>query len=135
MNFDVCVNGCYLYMDDNQAVVCPNQECRESRFKEGTFIPRAQMACVSIGRSLTQMMLDDDTRELFNYKPSFDFNDEQLVDIFSGENYNSMRERKIIGDNDLCIVMYVDGFQNKHKPDSSQTMIHSIIMNLDPSVR
>ena len=122
-------------MYDDQAVVCPNPKCKESRFKEGATIPRAQMACVSVGRSLTQMILDDDTRELFNYKNNFDFNDDQLVDIFSGENYKYLRENRIVGDNDICIVMYVDGFQNKHKPDSSQTMIHSIIMNLDPSVR
>ncbi|KAI9341843.1 hypothetical protein BD770DRAFT_414741 [Pilaira anomala] len=57
-----------------------------------------------------------------------------FTDIFSGENYKHLREEKIVGDKDICIVMYVDGFQNKHKPDSSQTMIHSIIMNLDPSV-
>ena len=68
-------------MYDDQAVICPNPKCNESRFKEGATIPRAQMACVSVGRSLTQMLLDDDTRELFNYKNNFDFNDEQLVDI------------------------------------------------------
>ncbi|KAI9332180.1 hypothetical protein BD770DRAFT_403299 [Pilaira anomala] len=121
-------------MGDDQAVFCPNQECRASRYKTGTTSPRAQMACVSIGKSLTQMLLDDDTRELFKYKNNFDFNNEQLVDIFSGENYKHLRDEKIVGDNDICIVMYVDGFQNKHKPDSSQTMIHSIIMNLDPSI-
>lgn len=122
-------------MDDDTTTVCPNAECNEPRFEEDATTPREQMACVSIGKSLCQMLLDDDTRELFKYKSNFAFNNNQLFDVFSGENFQYLQNNGIISRNDICMVMYVDGFQNKHKPDHNQTMIHSIVMNIDPSVR
>lgn len=122
-------------MNDDQTLVCPNSECNENRYTDNTTVPRAQMSCKSIGMALTQMLLNDETRQLFEYKSNFNYSDTQLTDIFSGKNYQHLRNNNIIGDNDICIVMYVDGFQNKHKPDHSQTMVHSIVMNLDPSVR
>ena len=133
--YDVCVNSCYLFMDDDQAVDCPNPKCKEKRFKDNSKVSRKIMPCVSIGEALTQMLLDDDNRELFDYKPTFNLDDNQLVDIFSGQDFKRLHRKGVIGEKDICLVMYVDGFQNKHKPGHSQTMIHSIIMNLDPSVR
>ncbi|KAI7884997.1 uncharacterized protein EV154DRAFT_574527 [Mucor mucedo] len=83
--YDVCVNSCYLFMDDDQAVDCPNPKCKEKRFKDNSKVSREIMPCVSIGEALTHMLLDDDNRELFDFKHTFNLDDNQLVDIFSGK--------------------------------------------------
>ena len=55
-------------MNDDQTLVCPNSECNENRYTDNTTVPRAQMSCKSIGMALTQMLLNDETRQLFEYK-------------------------------------------------------------------
>ncbi|KAI9330449.1 hypothetical protein BD770DRAFT_403818 [Pilaira anomala] len=98
----------------------PNPVCNENRYTGATTVPRAQMSCISIGMSLTQMLLNDETRQLFEYKNNFDYSDTRLNDIFSGKNYQYLRNNNIIGDNDICDIpgiaclMNHQGHQSKY---------------------
>lgn len=140
----VCKNGCYLFSSDDELAACPNPSCGENRYKEGTEQPEQTMTCVSIGAALAELLFDDETRDSFLYKSEADSaNDEQMgnpnalkyTDIFSGKAYRELYQSGVINSNDICLIMYVDGFQHQHKSNHTLTMIHCIVMNLDPSVR
>lgn len=135
--YSVCKNGCYLFGDDEESAVCPNQQCNEDRFKAGSRVPQQEMTCVSIGAALANMLYDEETRDLFTYKSDCDSSneDESFNDIFSGQSYKELYTSGVIKSSDICLVIYVDGYAHKNKKNHSFTMIHSIIMNLDPSIR
>lgn len=142
--YHVCKNGCYLFGVDDQLTACPNPSCRENRYKEGTNEPQQMMTCVSVGAALAELLFDDEARNLFQYKSDADsVNDEAMensnslkyTDIFSGKAYRNLYRSGLINRNDICVIMYVDGFQHQHKNNHTLTMIHCIVMSLDPSVR
>lgn len=142
--YDVCKNGCYLYSMDDELDQCPNGRCNEYRYQEGTRQPQQQMTCVSIGAALAELLYDEDSRNAFQYKANVDstivgseanHNESKYTDIFSGKVYQGLYRSGIINNDDICLIMYVDGYQHQHKPNHTLTMIHCIIMNLDPSVR
>lgn len=140
--YHVCKNGCYLYADGDLLDKCPNPACEEPRYRaDSTSVPQQEMACVSIGAALAELLYDDDTRDLFLYKSECDshIGDNRrsmtYTDIFSGKSYQNLFESGVISSNDICLIMYADGFQHKFKANHSFTMIHSIIMNMDPSMR
>jgi hypothetical protein len=154
--FPVCSNGCVLFnTDDAYPIRCINPECRQDRYKKQDLIDRLDcsgvdlnnkdlpqyepvqtMSVASVASSLAELLLDDDVREQFNYRSQFDHQDDRYQDVFSGLIYkNEYLANGRIADSDICLVIFVDGFPNKNKPKTSQTMIHGMIMNIDPSNR
>lgn len=150
-----------MLFDNNKAlpIKCINEYCLQPRYKNDTLVeeyvnqgvdldsdevqmPAAfqQMAIASVGSSLAERLVNDDIRELFEEQAVI--NDEivngsstNYTDIFSGSIYKQFRNSNIIGRNDICLVLFVDGFPNKHKPKSSQTLVHCLIMNIPSSHR
>lgn len=147
--YDVCRNGCFLFNDSFINLRCPNPECNTPRYKEqkraerlineGIITTHAAfqtMGITSVASSLAELLIDDNIREDFQYSNLFNDHDENMYsDIFSGSVYKSFRQQNLISPNDICIVLYVDGFPNKNKSKSSQTLIHCMIMNIPPSKR
>jgi hypothetical protein len=159
----VCSAGCYLYnQDDAYPIQCPNPECKKYRYKDENRInevvqantnlnninvklePVQTMSIVSIAASLAELLLDDNTRQEFNYRSNFNSipgerdEDEAVVyeDVFSGSIYKNMYlNGNLVNNDDILLTIYVDGYPNKSKPKSTQTLINCIIMNIDPSQR
>lgn len=155
--YDVCRNGCYLYDNTNRnPIICENMDCKKPRYKDHDMVEELvrqgvdlnaevekpevyqSMAIASVGSSLSEILIDDELRGLFEEQAELNANvheTPEYVDIFSGSTYKSFLQRNLISHNDICLVIYVDGFPNKHKPSSSQTLIHCIIMNIPSSLR
>lgn len=149
-SYDVCRDGCYLFSDSEEDLHCHNADCQKSRYKnqtpaeesileDYTFSPTAfqTMSISSVGSSLAELLIDDDIRSDFEYSSQFGDYDEEdtYIDMFSGSVYKSFREQGLIQPKDICLVLYVDGFPNKYKPKSSQTLIHCMVMNIPASKR
>ncbi|KAG0776054.1 hypothetical protein G6F21_013753 [Rhizopus arrhizus] len=74
-----------------------------------SFVAVQQMAVVSVGAALAQMMLDEDKRELFKYRAEQDCTHEDGVyrDIFDGKIYQdffSSQQQLFQDDSDIGIV-------------------------------
>lgn len=159
-HFDVCPNGCFLYpKDDANILFCTYENCQLPRYRKHdqalalrqagvdlnddsfpSFVAVQQMAVVSVGAALAQMMLDEDKRELFKYRAEQDCTHEDGVyrDIFDGKIYQdflSSQQQLFQDDSDIGIVLFVDGFQPKIQTGSTLTIIHCLVMNLSPSYR
>lgn len=159
-HFDVCPNGCFLYpKDDANILFCTNENCQLPRYRKHeqalalrqagvdlndesfpSFVAVQQMAVVSVGAALAQMMLDEDKRELFKYRAEQDCTHEDGVyrDIFDGKVYQDFlfnQQQLFQDDSDIGIVLFVDGFQPKVQTGSTLTIIHCLVMNISPSYR
>ncbi|KAL7309269.1 hypothetical protein PS15m_011378 [Mucor circinelloides] len=92
----------------------------------------------SVASALGELLLDDQFREEIKYKHQFDNpgNDsEALQDIFSGSVYRNLRDQGVVQKNDLCLLIMVDGFQNKLSPKNSSALVYCMVMNASPDKR
>lgn len=135
-NYDVCPSGCYLYAEDDNATVCPNLACGKPRYlNEEAKTPSQEMSIVSVGAALANQLYDPEVRPLFDYRKSFDHQDGEYKDIFSGEVYREyIRHGMFQGDDDIGLVIVVDGFVPKNKKTVSLTVINAYIMNINPAL-
>lgn len=148
--YDVCRDGCYLFDDNVDQLHCINPSCGKGRYKDqkkaealihaGSNTPQEAfqtMAISSVGASLAELLVDDEIREDMEYSRQFSQYDEEgvYIDMFSGSVYKDFLQRNLLTRNDVCLVLYVDGFPNKSKPGSSQTLVHCIVMNIPASKR
>lgn len=142
-NLDVCSGGCYLYPEASTEITsCPY--CGKARYlnEVGTAIPKpiAVMSVVSIGAALAERLLDDDTRELFDYRERYEgviHRDGVYQDVFSGKVFREQYVRSGIMDDtrDIGLLVVVDGFQPKYKKKSTMTSVCCYIMSMDPAER
>lgn len=135
-NYDVCSSGCYLYPKNNEEITqCPKTTCRKSRYSdELSHMANQQMSIVSIGAFLTDKLLDDEQRALFDYRHQFDttiHRSDRFIDIFSGDVYQNLYKEKRLFQNpsDIALIIVVDGFQPHSKPITTLTSINCYIMN------
>ncbi|KAG2191766.1 hypothetical protein INT47_010341 [Mucor saturninus] len=148
--YDVCREGCFLFDDDVQQSHCINPAWGEGRYKDqdkaeesiraGDISPPKAfqtMAMSSVGASLAEPLVDDKIREDFKYASQFSDKDEDgvYIDMFSGSVYKEFLRQNLLTRNDICLVLDVDGFPNKSKPGSSQTLVHCMVMNIPASKR
>ena len=148
--FDVCRNGCFLFDENVQQLRCINPDCDNERYQDqekaeasirtGDSTPQTAfqtMGISSVGASLAELLVDDEIREDFKYSGEFDEYDEEdtYIDMFSGSVYKQYLDQNLLTRNDICLVLYVDGFPNKSKPGSSQTLVHCMVMNIPASKR
>lgn len=135
--YDVCPKGCRLYGLNDEHDECT--DCGEQRFKINTEIiktPKASMKIMSIGDLLSEMLANPESRELLQYRANRETSQDQLEDIFDGENYKELTRQGLFSNpDDIAIGIYTDGFVNQKKGKSSYTIVHVIIFNLDPSIR
>lgn len=141
-NYDVCSSGCYLYPKNNEEITqCPKTTCRKSRYSdELSHMANQQMYIVSIGAFLTDKLLDDEQRALFDYRHQFDttiHRSDRFIDIFSGDVYQNLYKEKRLFQNpsDIALIIVVDGFQPHSKPITTLTSINCYIMNYSPLER
>ena len=148
--YDVCREGCFLFDDNVQQSHCINPACGEGRYKNqneaeesiraGDISPPKAfqtMAMSSVGASLAELLVDDEIREDFKYASQFSEYDEDgvYIDMFSGSVYKEFLRQNLLTRKEICLVLYVDGFPNKSKPGSSQTLVHCMVMNIPASKR
>ncbi|KAF1802029.1 hypothetical protein V8B55DRAFT_1594202 [Mucor lusitanicus] len=85
----------------------------------------------SVTAALGKLLIDNQFRQDIKYKHQFadpaNDNDE-LQDIFSGSVYRDLRNREVIQKNDFCLLMMVDGFQNKKSLKNASTLVHCMMM-------
>ena len=95
---------------------------------------------VSVGAALAQMLIDEGKRSLFDYRASM----EPLVegervyrDVFDGEVFQSWMDQGNIfqNSNDIALLIFVDGFEPKYVNNHTMTIVHCLIMSIDPSYR
>ncbi|KAG1439073.1 hypothetical protein G6F56_012412 [Rhizopus delemar] len=142
-NLDVCSGGCYLYPEASTEITsCPY--CGKARYlnEVGTAIPKpiAVMSVVSIGAALAERLLDDDTRELFDYRERYEgviHRDGVYQDVFSGKVFREQYVRSGIMDDtrDIGLLVVVDGFQPKYKKKSTMTFVCCYIISMNPAER
>lgn len=159
-HLDVCENGCYLFPEDNKNVLfCPIAECSRPRYSKNDqaaalvnagfdlnnesavlFEPVQRLSVVSVGAALAQMLIDEGKRSLFDYRASM----EPLVegervyrDVFDGEVFQSWIDQGNIfqNSNDIALLIFVDGFEPKYVNNHTMTIVHCLIMSIDPSYR
>ena len=117
------------------------QYCDTPRYKDvESLTPHQEMGIVSVGAALSEMLLDDEVREMMGYRHIATQNHEAGVysDIFDGAIYRDvyLNERNLFKlPADIGLLLYLDGFPSKHSPRNSLAIIHCIVMNFDPSLR
>lgn len=155
--YDICEDGCSLFETDKPDVMeC--SECKKPRYKNQSQVdndrndanrnpmmppvepvPVRQIAYTSVLSALTELYADDDKLEILRYGENFLNNEPptnyDYKDIFSGSNYKDLVERTTINANTICLVLFVDGYRNKHSQKSGQVLINCLIMNIHPQHR
>lgn len=133
--YDVCMNGCKLYGLNDNNTHCTY--CRAERYSsESTATPKASMKIMSIGDILAGMLANPETKELFKYRSERESINGLYKDIFDGQDYKDMKNRGYFeSPDDIAIALFTDGFTNQHKGKRTYTIVHAIILNLDPSIR
>ena len=140
---DVCRNGCFLYhADASNVTCCPNTGCKKPRYaNEGLSVAAQHMSIVSVGAFLADKLCDPQQVTNFGYRHKYDtIYHEQGVykDIFSSSNYRELYRKDLglfQGENDIGLMIVVDGFQPRHKSDTTMTVINCCILNLSPLER
>lgn len=157
---DVCPNGCYLFpTDDKNVLSCPVNTCGRSRYRrqeeaaeaieggadlnddsEWFFAPVQKLAVVSVGAALAQLMINDDKISLFDYRkslPPFDEAERVYRDIWDGQLIRNMisEGQCFSNENDIGLLLFVDGFEPKNINNHTMTIVHCLIMSIDPSNR
>lgn len=93
--------------------------------------PQQILSMASVTAALGKLLIDNQFRQDIKYKHQFadpaNDNDE-LQDIFSGSVYRDLRNREVIQKNDFCLLMMVDGFQNKKSLKNASTLVHCMMM-------
>ncbi|KAG1439213.1 hypothetical protein G6F56_012362 [Rhizopus delemar] len=160
LNIDVCPNGCYLFpSDDRNILTCAVSTCNRPRYnqhEEAMAVRRAgldlnaetalslspvqHLSVVSICAALAQRLVNDDKLPLFNYRKSLvPFNEQEPVyrDIFDDEIFRNFVSEGSIFQNpdDVALLLFVDGFEPKHVHNHTMTIVHYLIMSIDPSNR
>lgn len=155
-NYHVCPSGCKLYPAET-AYPISCEHCSSPRYKNHNqasslsaqsvdldadnapvLQPQQLLSMASVASGLGELLLDDQFREDIKYKHQFGdpANDsEELQDIFSGSVYKDLRDQGVVQKNDLCLLIMVDGFQNKLSPKNSSGLIHCMVMNASPDKR
>ena len=156
-----CSNGCSLFdKNDFFSLTCNN--CKADRYKHqkeldsqieggnnskqlietvdsGLLTPNQLVSIVSVGAALTEFLLDDETRELFNYRSDYVNNireDGIYRDLMDGAAYKSLEAKGLFQNpEDIAVMLFVDGFPLPDKPTHSLTIVNCLIVNLDPSIR
>lgn len=157
---DVCPNGCYLFpADDKNVLTCPISTCQRSRYKrqdeaaeaiergvnlnddsDWSFAPAQSLSVVSVGAALAQLMINEDKLQLFKYRRTMEpFDEVERIyrDIWDGELVrNMMTEGQCFENkNDIGLLLFVDGFQPKNINNHTMTIVHCLVMSIDPSNR
>ena len=129
--YDICRKGCHLFMTDD-LTTCPNNKCntpryRESRNESSKKESFATMLYLPVSDQLATFIAHSPTRNLlYNKKTSSG----ALENMFDG----SVIKEKNWSDNDLILVLYVDGFQPFIHSVVSMTIVHIVIMNLPDDI-
>lgn len=159
-NLDVCENGCSLFpVNDLNVLNCPVEGCNRPRYinqaqavaarQDGIdlndessiqFSPVQQLSVVSVGASLAQMLVNDEKRRMFEYRQSIELETEEnrvYRDIFDGEVFKHLvhTDGLFQDPNDIALLIFVDGFIPKHVNGCTMTIVHCLVMNIDPSNR
>ncbi|EPB92157.1 hypothetical protein HMPREF1544_00982 [Mucor circinelloides 1006PhL] len=116
-----CLNAQFVDLDaDNAPVLQPQQTL--------------SMALVA-SSALGELLLYDQFREEIKYKLQFDdpgSHSDALQEIFSGSVYRNLCDQGVVQKNALCLLIMVDGFQNKLSPKNASVLVHRIVMNASP---
>ena len=155
--YDICQNGCSLFGVE-QAEVKECDVCKQPRYKNQDQVnadinntdrnplmpfvepvPNRQISYTSVFSALTELYADDEKLDVLTYGQEFLVNEPttnyDYKDIFSGSNYKSLVQRTTINANTICLVLFVDGYQNKNSQRSNQVMINCLVMNIHPEHR
>lgn len=160
LNIDVCPNGCYLFpSNDKNVLTCTVSTCNRPRYNQHeeamaarragldlnaetalSLSPVQHLSVVSVGAALAQLLVNDDKLPLFNYRRSLvPFNEQEPVyrDIFDGEIFRNFVNQGSIfqSPDDIALLLFVDGFEPKHVHNHTMTIVHCLIMSIDPSNR
>lgn len=156
-NLHVCENGCSLFPEDDLNVLtCPVPGCNRPRYinqaqavaarQDGIdlndessmpFAPVQRLAVVSVGASLAQMLVNEEKRSLFDYRQSIEPAIEEnriYRDIFDGEVFQHLVNTDGLFENpsDIGLLIFVDGFLPKNVNGCTMTIVHCLVMNIDP---
>ncbi|KAI9468863.1 MAG: hypothetical protein EXX96DRAFT_490275, partial [Benjaminiella poitrasii] len=142
-NYPVCPKGCALFVppsDNHDISSIPScRHCQSAIYHDNHLErPRQMLSYVSVGAALAEMLLDDTKRELFSYRHDFDQTrtGNSYCDIFDGAAYRQDLQQGLYSSpSDIGVILYVDGFQAKHKRTTSLTLVHCVVANIDPSSR
>lgn len=134
--YDICKNGCKMFkVNDRDDSIC--NYCGEQRFESGDEqVPVATMKIISIGDYLSNMLANEETRTMFMYRATREEEPDVYQDIFDGDVYKGLKQQGFFdGDLDIALALFVDGFTTQRKGKRTMTIIHCLILNVDPSSR
>ncbi|PHZ07181.1 uncharacterized protein RHIMIDRAFT_242948, partial [Rhizopus microsporus ATCC 52813] len=135
-NYDVCKNGCKMFevenAEDTSCEYCGERRYEDEDLKE----PVASMKLLSVGDYVSNMLAKEDTRQMFKYRSTRDTEINVYKDIFDGDVYKDLVNKGFFdGELDVALALFVDGFTTQHKGKRTMTIIHCVILNVDPSSR
>ena len=150
--YDICQNGCSLF-GVGQAEVKECDVCKQPRYNNQDQVdadisntdrnplmpfvepvPIRHISYTSVFSALTELFADDEKLDILRYGQDFltnePTNNYDYKDIFSGSNYKSLVERTTTNANTICLVLFVDGYQNKNPQRSNQVVINCLVMDI-----
>lgn len=121
--------------NDKQDNIC--NYCGEHRFEfDDSEVPAATMKLISIGDYISNMLANEETRKMFMYRTTREEEPEVYQDIFDGDVYKNLKQQGFFdGDLDIALALFVDGFTTQRKGKRTMTIVHCLILNVDPSSR
>lgn len=135
-DYDICKNGCKMFKVDNvDDKIC--EYCSENRYENDDIQePVATMKLLSIGDYISNMLAKEDTRQMFRYRSTRNTEVNTYQDIFDGDVYKDLVNKGFFDNElDVALALFVDGFTTQRKGKRTMTVIHCIILNVDPSSR
>lgn len=122
-------------VNDRDDSIC--NYCGEQRFEsDDEQVPVATMKIISIGDYLSNMLANEETRKMFMYRATREEEPDVYQDIFDGDVYKGLKQQGFFdGDLDIALALFVDGFTTQRKGKRTMTIIHCLILNVDPSSR
>jgi hypothetical protein len=108
------------------------------RRADGSIIQEAaaQMKYLPLGDQLAMMIAHDETREQLLYRARYVSDGETYRDVFDGDAYKALvRQGLFQGELDMALVLFVDGFNPFSGSQHTMTIVHIVVLNLDPSMR
>ena len=102
-------------------------------------VPRRQVSYTSIKQALTELYVNDDNLEMLEYGHNFmtenlETNDD-YKDIFSGKHFRHLLKERVVHPNNICLVLFVDGYQHKKMQKAHQVLINCPVVNIHPEHR
>lgn len=141
--YNICGCGSTVFQKNNSEhpVVCRREKNKKrvcTAPTEAEAIAQGRIVTYkSVGDLIARQLADKNTRQLMQYRHSYEHREGEWEDVFDGRNYQTMLASNDFSENDdVAIGLFIDGFvPSKSGRKSNLTLVLLINFNIPPEYR